>query len=178
MVKYTRFRDIPQFTQTPGYHVDVGWDYLEDWMKDHLEQGLNIDPDFQRAHVWTEAQQIAFVEYGLRGGLSGKAIYFNHPHWMHFKRKKNAYDDFVLVDGKQRLNAVMRFLHNEIPAFGSYRREYTDKIRLAGPGFSVFINDLKTRAQVLTWYLEMNTGGTVHTDEEIEKVRRMLAEEK
>lgn len=178
MGKYTSFRSIPQFTRTPGYHVDVGWDYLESWMKDHLEQGLNIDPDFQRAHVWTEAQQIAYVEYALRGGLSGKAIYFNHPHWMHFKAKKTDYDDFVLVDGKQRLNAVLRFLHSEIPAFGSLRGEYTDKIRLAGPGFSVFVNDLPKRADVLTWYLEMNTGGTVHTDAEIEKVRKMLAEEK
>lgn len=185
MNKYTRFQDIPAFTRTPGYHVDVGWDYLETWLKDHQEQGpkLDLDPDFQRAHVWTEAQQVAFVEYALRGGLSGKQLYFNHPYWMSFKSpevvaKKKLYYDFVLVDGKQRMTAALRFLRNEIPAFGSYRREYTDRIRLSGPSFSININDLKTKAEVLTWYLEMNTGGTPHTDEEIEKVRRMLKEEK
>lgn len=185
-MKYTRFQDIPAFTRTPGYHVDVGWDYLESWLKDHQENDpkLDIDPDFQRAHVWTEAQQIAFVEYALRGGLSGKNLYFNHPYWMNFRsqeavQRKKLYYDFVLVDGKQRLNAAMRFMRNEIRVFGSYRREFTDRIRLGGgASFSVHINDLKTRAEVLTWYLEMNTGGTPHTDAEIDKVRKMLEEEK
>src|SRR5438128_855129 len=131
MGTYTHFRDIPQFTKTPGYRVDVGWDYLEEWLADHQKSDpkLDIDPDFQRAHVWTEAQQIAFVEYTLRGGTSGKQLYFNHPYWMNFRsgaQKKSLYYDFVLVDGKQRLNAAMRFLHNEIPAFGSFRKDFTD----------------------------------------------------
>ena len=38
----------------------------------------------------------------------------------------------------------------------------------------VHINNLKTKKEVLTWYLEMNTGGTVHTDDELDRVRKML----
>jgi hypothetical protein len=40
------------------------------------------------------------------------------------------------------------------------------------------MTDSKTRAEVLQWYLDLNTGGVVHTDEEIAKVERMLEAEK
>jgi len=35
----------------------------------------------------------------------------------------------------------------------------------------------KTRAEVLTWYLQINAGGVVHSDEEIERVKELLKEE-
>jgi hypothetical protein len=41
-------------------------------------------------------------------------------------------------------------------------------------GLKFNINDLKTKAEVLQWYLDFNTGGTVHSDEEITRVRKML----
>jgi len=39
------------------------------------------------------------------------------------------------------------------------------------------INDLPTRKDVLQWYLQMNTGGTVHTEEEINRVKMLLEKE-
>ena len=36
------------------------------------------------------------------------------------------------------------------------------------------VNNLKTKKEVLKWYLEMNTGGTVHTKDELNKVKGML----
>lgn len=170
-----RFQDIPQLTKSPPYAVDVGWDYLEEHIKGQSDKrcALDLEPDFQRAHVWTEAQQSAYVEYILRGGTSGRDLYFNCKGWM------NSYSGpYVIVDGKQRLQAVRRFLRDEIPAFGAKRSEYTDRMRISGPSFKWHVNDLKTRAQVLTWYLEFNSGGTPHTEAELDKVRQMLENER
>ncbi len=36
------------------------------------------------------------------------------------------------------------------------------------------VNDLLTREEVLQWYIDLNTGGTDHTDEEINRVKEML----
>ncbi len=36
------------------------------------------------------------------------------------------------------------------------------------------VNDLKTEKEVLQWYVDMNAGGTPHTDKEIERVKRMI----
>lgn len=69
-------------------------------------------------------------------------------------------------------------MSNEIPAFGNYFADYTDKLRLTDASFRMCINDLKTRAEVLQWYLEMNSGGVVHTDEELNRVRRLLEAER
>ena len=38
------------------------------------------------------------------------------------------------------------------------------------------VNDLKTKKEVLQWYIEMNTGGTPHSQEEILRVKNMLNE--
>lgn len=33
-----------------------------------------------------------------------------------------------------------------------------------------------TKEEVLQWYVDMNTGGTPHTNEEIERVKKMIKE--
>lgn len=38
----------------------------------------------------------------------------------------------------------------------------------------VHINDLKTRQEVLGWYIEMNAGGTPHSKKEIARVQSLL----
>ena len=39
------------------------------------------------------------------------------------------------------------------------------------------INNLKTKKEVLSQYIEMNEGGTPHTKEEIDKVKELLKKE-
>ncbi|MDD4588899.1 MAG: DUF262 domain-containing protein [Parabacteroides sp.] len=164
-----KFKLIPQFTKTPGYKVDVFMEDFENRLeRDIKEHGLNLYPDFQRGHVWTEEQQIRYIEYILRGGESGRDFYFNHPGW--FRDWKGEY---VCVDGLQRITAILRFLKNEIPVFGHYRNEYEDSLPFR-INFHWHVNDLINKEDVLIWYLEMNEGGTPHTKEELDRVRSMI----
>lgn len=173
-MKTARLRDIPQFTRFAAYRVDHSWLDLLRTLECYQNPGagaqLDLNPDFQRAHVWTDAQKTAYVEYMLRGGLSGRDLYFNCVGW-----NKRYEGPFVIVDGKQRLNAATEFLQGRVRAFGRFLDEYADRLLHFEPAFTFHINDLGTRAEVLTWYLEMNTGGTVHTQAELDKVRAMLA---
>jgi hypothetical protein len=167
-----KFADIPQFTQA-RYAVDVSVDDIPRQLERfRVEYGLQDNPDFQRAHVWTKEKQERFVEFILRGGITGRDIYFNHPGWM-----RSFKGDFVLVDGKQRLEAIRRFLQNEIQSFGCYYSEFEDRIRLAST-IKFHIHNLQTRSEVLQWYLDLNDGGVVHTKEELDKVRGLLEEER
>lgn len=167
------FEKIPRFTREATYKVNQSWTYLERWIENQVEDGLQLDPDFQRLHVWTEAQQIAYVEYALRGGRSGRELFFNCNGW---RRGERDFETFVLVDGKQRLNAVRRFMASEIPAFGTRYKDFKDHLGALDVDFIVNVNELKTKKEILTWYIEMNSGGTPHTEEEIEKARRLLKE--
>lgn len=171
------FQDIPQFTPSAPYTVHGAWHNIEDQLKDWNEVAygspLNLDPDFQRGHVWTEKKQREYVEFILRGGQSSKDIYMNHPRWMDsFK------GEMTLVDGKQRLEAVRKFMRNELKVFGmGYRKDFSNRRTPSDCMFIYHINTLKTRAEILQWYLDLNTGGVVHTDEEIKKVKALLKKE-
>ena len=173
-MQYTRFQDIPAFTRDGNYRATVPWVSLEKTLAGYDQDGmLDLDPDFQRAHVWNEAQQIRYVEFRLRRGKTGSDILFNAKGW---NRGEN--HPIVLVDGKQRLQAVLRFLRNEIPAFGGFYNQYIDGLRMTDANFVFVINDLETRAEVLQWYIDHNAGGIAHTEEEINKVKILLENEK
>jgi Protein of unknown function DUF262 len=167
-----RYQDIKQLPRA-HYEVDVEWRYLEKFISNAIENdGLNLEPDFQRAHVWTREQQVAYVEYVMQGGEVGKNLTFNAPGWGSFLELGS----YEIVDGKQRLEAVRAFLRDEFPAFGSLRSEYTDPMRLH-LGFKWRICGLQTRAEILQLYLNINAGGTPHTQDELDRVRTMLAQE-
>ena len=166
-----KYEDIPQFTSWGSYQTNMPLKYIKERIEEWIAEGLQLNPDFQRGHVWTEDQQISYIEFLLKGGQSARLIYFNHPNWM-----GNWKGDFVCVDGLQRLTAVMSFLGNKIKAFGCYYKDFEGRMP-TDIDLLFNVNNLKTKKEVLQWYLEMNSGGTVHTNEELNKVRGMLESE-
>lgn len=170
-----KFTDIPQLlTNKANYKVDVGFKYFSKTINQYVEEyGLILNPEFQRGHVWTEEQQEKYIEYVLKGGTSGKEIFFNKPSW-HCKAKTE-YDDFVCVDGLQRITAIMKFRSNDLKVFGLYYDEFEGDPREVTTRISIRINDLQNEKDVLQWYIEMNEGGTPHTKEEIQKVKDMVS---
>jgi len=173
---------VPQLTRDAPYRVDVSWDYVEPCLARWAEMlggegrgGLDLDPDFQRGHVWDEARRVAYVEYVLRGGKSSRELHWNCPGWMNDFR-----GPMVLVDGKQRLEAVRRFMRGELGVFGGHPiGDWDDGDRhFLRHSFSFHVNSLPTRAATLRWYLELNEGGVAHDPAELARVRALLAAER
>ncbi|MDV3428798.1 MAG: DUF262 domain-containing protein [Bacillota bacterium] len=168
-----KFKDVPKFTSEGQYNADMRLPYFIRWIDENIKElGLQLNPDFQRGNVWTEQQQIAYIEYLIKGGKSAITVYFNQPGW-----QRDYKGEFVCVDGLQRITAMQKFLNNKIKIFGHYLNEYEDsKILLRKLIIKVNINNLQTKKEVLQWYLDMNTGGTVHSEKEIDKVKNMINE--
>ena len=171
-----KFKDIPQFP-TSHYEITVPWTSIERELEQLNQQingkgGLELNPDYQRCHVWTKEQQIAYIEYQLQGGEVGRNIIFNSPDW------DSSYERMTeLIDGKQRLESVRSFLRGDIPAFSFLISEYEDKLRFSDCNFRFRICKLNSRAEVLRLYLNINAGGTPHTKEEIQRVKDLLNKE-
>lgn len=165
---YDRFADIPPYRE--GTHLtQVPIRHLRSALQDLQGNGvLAMEPDFQRAHVWTRRQQEAFVEHVLRGGRN-TVIRWNCPGY----HSATPHSTTVLVDGKQRLTAILKFLEDEIPAFGKLAHEYQDVIPVNAQ-LQFLVNDLNTREEVLQWYLEINQGNVAHTEDELDHVRNLL----
>lgn len=178
--KILYLEDIPAYTKESHYRVDQPLSSLKEVLERYLEDDLNLEPDFQRNHVWTKQQQIAFLEYFLKEGKVS-SIYFNNPSWLNFVGKERG--PFVIVDGKQRLKAAVDFLDGKFRVFKDLDKEgkgflYSEISRLpATLTFKFEVNTLKTRKEVLQWYLDLNTGGTQHKKAELEKVKELLKKE-
>ena len=134
---------------------------------------LNLNPDFQRGHVWDTPQQERFMEFMLSGAANASGnnvIRFNMPGFISSHQSGH----MEIVDGKQRVTACIRFLCNEIKAYGYYFNEYTDELPWTGVDLIFMVNGLEHRRDVLRWYLQINDTGVVHAPEELQRVRGLL----
>lgn len=169
------FSDIPKLTKVGTYQVDYPLVDIPSFITRLIADDyykLQLNPEFQRGHVWTQEQQESYIEYLLRGGTSARTIFFNFPSWQ--RTATTTYNDFVCVDGLQRLTAVLGFMEDKVKAFGRYYSEFQGKLNTIRDCLTININNLQTEREVLQWYIEINACGTPHTKEEIERVRKML----
>jgi hypothetical protein len=168
-MNYSDINRIP----TSDYMVQVQWSELQRSIDRYIKlYNLNTNPEYQRGYIWTEQQQINYVEYMLRGGFSGKDIFFNAPGWM-----QNFMGTIELVDGKQRISAVLKFLSDKLLIFGNVKySDFTTDINLYQhePYFNFHVNNLANKADIIKWYISMNEGGTAHTKEDIQNARNLL----
>lgn len=144
---------------------------------------INLSPDYQRDYVWTDEQASLFIGHMLSGGVTGYIIVQRSP----IARSGSIVPDEV-IDGQQRLRSVHRWMKGEIPAIltdgSSFFVHDLDEDSswsikgswITGPRFDVGYVSL-SRADRLRLYLRLNRGGTVHTNEEIDRVRELLEAE-
>ena len=171
---YKNFKDIPQFPHAP-YRVNMPFKFMQSFLDDN---NAEINPEYQRGYVWTQEQKERYLEYLVMGGKSGRDIYFNCPNWMGYKRGDTKWHETLeLVDGKQRVSSVLEFLENKVKVFGKYINEYEDKViflRSLNADLIFHVNSLQTPKEVIEWYLGMNNGGTIHTEDDLNVARKVL----
>lgn len=138
--------------------------------------GLVLNPDFQRGYSWTREQQISFIENLLRGTAS-------------LSIKMNDTSDIpggdlppyslICIDGLQRLTALREFMAGEFKIFSD---KYGPEIISNGPPefrnktWQMEMYSFSTRKDIMEYYLAFNSGGTVHSPEDLNKVKRLLNE--
>src|SRR3546814_5379500 len=119
--------DIKPYTGSVQYKVDVGGGFLQKFLDEQaVEEGIDLDPDFQRGHVWTPQNQTRYLEHLLRGGTSSRTLIWNCPGYdqsISTSADADAPKEMVIVDGKQRLTAILGFLN------GNRSEEHTSELQ-------------------------------------------------
>jgi hypothetical protein len=138
------------------------------------EVKLELSPEYQRAHVWTDTQREQFMGHVFGGGIVPPII-------VHMG---NLDEPDEVIDGKQRLTTMYRWAKGEIAAllYDGTRVRITDfdeaarKLIMGPSGLTVKILYARhlSLVQRMELYLRLNNGGTYHTSEEIERVRTLL----
>jgi hypothetical protein len=139
----------------------------EQWLKDGQPNphGLRVVmgyylPKWQRGLVWTEAQDIAFIQSAWRGLPLG-TFSFNMVH-------DGSELDWILIDGQQRMHAIERYINDEFAVFGYRFSEVTEVdrriwgMRIMFPSYRCHSKD---EAFLRAYYDVMNFGGTPHAGE-------------
>jgi len=81
-----------------------------DWKKNHM---LSANPEYQRGAVWKEPQKKCLLDSVLRG-YPIPLIYLHHISTEVDGAKR---DDFEVIDGQQRINAMFEFKENAFSLF-------------------------------------------------------------
>ncbi len=120
--------------------------------------GWFVLPPFQRPPVWTVEQKIRFIESAW-GGLPIGVFVVNRPNSM-----RSRFDNWLL-DGQQRVTAVLEYVADAFPVGGYLFSELTE-IDYRRWSLSVAFPCLETRiedeAQLREIYDRLAYGGTAH----------------
>jgi len=106
-----------------------------------------IDNSFQRRYVWEEKHKIALIETILLG-YDIPAIYI----WQQEPNPTTGEIRYSIVDGQQRIGAIISFLNNEYPL--------TKKYLIGQPGAlweNMYFNDLPDNLKSDIWSYSLNT---------------------
>lgn len=102
--------------------------------ENHLLGKYNFEPPYQRRSVWSDEKKSFLID----------TIFKNYPIppiFLHQKiddeTGKTTYD---VIDGKQRLNAIIEFINNEISAASEYENAVVDEV-IAGKYFKELDDD-------------------------------------
>lgn len=178
---YQLIRPIPSAIYSVQYQVADVETFIATMERDAQVEGgsFELEPDFQRGHVWSDAQRSAYIEALFRGQAPAE-ILFNCPGWsVSAKDTDIGHWRMQCIDGLQRLTAIRRFAANQLEIFGSETTE-----SLAGTAFSpkrtrfmftIKVYAFERRADLLGLYLDLNGGGTVHSEAELSRVRLLHA---
>lgn len=105
---------------------------VANFWENHILKKYNFHPAYQRKSVWSEEKQSFFIDSLLKN-------FPIPPIFLHQKiddsTGKTQYD---VIDGKQRLTSIIRFLNNEIPASDETEKSPFHDEKVAG----VYFKDL------------------------------------
>lgn len=163
-----RIRAAEVFRARAGeYPIDM---YI-DWIR---RGALNFDADYQREYVWGEEEQQTFLRVLISGFPLGNVALAKAPDW-------DVIDGpyIEVVDGKQRLTTLKKFVNNEIPIVLNgqdvYWFEFTraEQLSFGRPTLTAIILDEATPQHRLEYFIAVNFTGVPQSDEHRQKVLNM-----
>lgn len=94
---------------------------IREIIKKIKENELDLEPNYQRNVVWNDGKQIAFIESLLMGIIVPPLYFVEVPG-------KSLMDPtrYEVVDGKQRLNSIYKFVNSELKLQERFLEYYGD----------------------------------------------------
>ncbi len=106
---------------------------VANFYENYLLDKYNFNPAYQRGSVWSEEKQSFFIDSILKN-------FPIPPIFLHQKiDDANGKTKYDVIDGKQRLNSIINFIKNEIPASDEFGTNSFHDEKIAG----IYFRDLE-----------------------------------
>lgn len=175
------FRTLKEHSIFDNVHIDEITSDVENMLNEFSVGTYDFNPIYQRDLVWSTEKKQEFVKKLLIGDVDLCPTFITAP----FKKSKREYE---VLDGKQRMMAVIQYVQNQFPVEGFYYKDLTlgDVSRLMNATFKYKIikyYDKKkgfsemSLKQKVELFLQINEYGQKVSDEHLAKIKREFINE-
>lgn len=132
---------------------------------------VDINPYYQRDFVWSEDEEYLLIDSIFNGIEIGKFVFIDTIDDI------NKEYDYEVLDGKQRINTILKFYEDRISYNGKTFSQLSARDRNHFLDFSLSVGEVicSNEEQKLRYFLRLNRGGKVMSDSHIEKVKTLLS---
>ena len=154
--------------RTRAQYISTGLDCL---IGTSYYRGLMENPEYQRDYVWTLEDKQRLVRSIFNRCDIGKFVLVEHPYPEH---------RLEIVDGKQRLRAIMDFMEGRFAYEGKTWYQLSRKDKHAFTDIMVQYCQLDAervkKSDILWLFLSINEGGVPQAEEHVAKARKLYQE--
>jgi hypothetical protein len=144
---------------------------LDSLMHQTYSRGIIDSPDYQRDYVWTLEDKQRLIRSILDQMDIGKFVFLTRPYPEH---------RLEVVDGKQRLNAIMEFIQGRFEYEGKtwfqFSRDDKNSFKQLMIQQATLDSTKVSKSDILWLFLSINTGGVPQTEEHVAKAKKLYAE--
>lgn len=160
------------FTSNEDIRLNYNNSSVESLLSKHTLFGVDFNPDYQRELVWEDKDRELLLDSLFMGADIGRFVF----------RVKN--DDEVsldgpyyeIVDGKQRMMALLDFYADRYPYKGAFYSDLSAKDRRTFKNASVSIAEARnlSKKDTLRLFIMLNRGGRPISEEVVRRAKKML----
>lgn len=164
-----------QFVETFGFESDLKTinKSVESLIHDYYHFGINMNPEYQRDYVWDQSDKEKLIRSIFMGADIGRFALitdYSNPG-------SNPYG-YEILDGKQRLNAIIEYFENRWPYDGVYYNDlsWKDRHRFANHLVQIsYLDKTETnRDEIIQQFIIINQAGRHMSDDDIQNAINLL----
>lgn len=163
------------FTSNEDIRINYTNSSIESLLSRHLLTGVDFSPEYQRGLVWTDEDREALLDSIFMGADIGRFV---------FRERDDDEIDladaifYEIVDGKQRMTALLDYYAGRYAYHGVYYHELSSKDRHRFDNACVSVASVKnlSKKDTLRLFLMLNQGGRPLSRDVIERAKQRMDE--
>jgi hydrogenase maturation factor len=174
--RFVSWLDIRPYTEDKSKELinntDLRLDYSQRSMSDIISKayyfGIDFEPEYQRDYVWELEDKVALIDSIFNNVDIGKFVFIHLGY-----SGKYSYE---ILDGKQRIRAILDFYENRFQYKGKYFNELSLREQDHLEDYPISFAEVRdiTREQILRYFVKLNKHGKIMDKVQIEKVEKMI----